>query len=451
MNLTIHPGRSIQGIVASHGEISLPGDKSLSHRAAILSAMAVSDSKIDNFQVSGVTRVMLDALTQLNIPWILDNQRLSVEGRGLRSWSVPSQPIFCGNSATTIRLLAGALAAGGVPVILDGSAGLRRRPMDRIVDPLQQMGVAIHSTGGCAPLELQRSPMPLKALEYTLPVASAQVKTCLLLAALSADGATILHEPGPSRDHTERMLRSLGVQIESTLWDAKTGDMPMITTRLTLPRGGFALPGLHMFLPGDPSAAAFLVVAALITPDSLIRLEGVLLNPTRTGLLDVLLSMGAKIDWQITGQTNGEPTGWIEAASSDLKATQVRGPLVVRMIDEFPAFAVAAACAEGKTVVCEAEELRTKESDRIAALAGELRKIGVVVHETADGFEIDGGRGFSGGMVQSHGDHRLAMSLAVAGLRAKSAVTVEDAQVIGESFPSFVAIVRQLGADIEVG
>jgi 3-phosphoshikimate 1-carboxyvinyltransferase len=241
------------------------------------------------------------------------------------------------------------------------------------------------------------------------------------------------------------------VQIESTLWDANTGDVPKITTRLTLPRGGFTLPGLQVFLPGDPSAAAFLVVAALITPGSWIRLEGVLLNPTRTGLLDALLSMGAKIDWQITGQTHGEPTGWIQAATSDLKATQVKGPLVVRMIDEFPVFAVAAACAEGKTVVREAEELRTKESDRIAALAGELRKIGVMVHETEDGFEIDGGWGVDGGLVQSHGDHRLAMSLAVAGLRAKSALTVADAQVIGESFPSFTAILRQLGADFEVG
>jgi len=311
--------------------------------------------------------------------------------------------------------------------------------------------VAIRSTGGCAPLEIQRSPMPLRALEYTLPIASAQVKTCLLLAALSAEGVTILHEPGPSRDHTERMLRSLGVQIESTLWDSTAGDAPTITTRLTPPARSLSLPGIHLRLPGDPSAAAFLVVAALITPGSSIRLEDVLLNPTRTGLLDALIAMGGKVDWQVTGETNGEPTGWIQAATSDLKATQVRGPLVVRMIDEFPAFAVAAACAEGRTVVREAEELRTKESDRIAALAGELRKIGVVVHETADGFEIDGGRSLNGGTVQSHGDHRLAMSLAVAGLKAKSALTVADAQVIAESFPSFISILRQLGADIEAG
>jgi 3-phosphoshikimate 1-carboxyvinyltransferase len=249
------------------------------------------------------------------------------------------------------------------------------------------------------------------------------------------------------------MLRSLGVEIESTLWDS-TGDTgggePTVTTRLVPPRRGQSLPGFNLRLPGDPSAAAFLVVAALITPGSRIRLEGVLLNPTRTGLLDALQAMQAKLTWQATGEMNGEPVGWIEATFSELGAIEVSGPLVVRMIDEFPAFAIAAACATGVTTVREATELRTKESDRITALVGELQKIGVSIRETPDGFEINGGRSILGGIVEPQGDHRLAMALAVAGLRADSSITVRDSQLIAESFPTFTEILGRLGGEIEI-
>ena len=452
MNLTVFPGTSLQGTVHSQGQYALPGDKSLSHRAGILAALAQGESVVDNFQVSGVTRAMLEALTLLGISWELAGHQLRVHGKGLHGFQESSQAIHCGNSATTIRLLAGALAASGTPAILDGSFGLRRRPMERIVAPLRQMGVDIRSTDGCAPLVLGRSSMPLKALDYTLPVSSAQVKTCLLLAALAADGITILREPGPSRDHTERMLRSMGIIIESARDHAMGGDGSEKDQYLTIlepPQPGTSLAPLQIQLPGDPSAAAFLIVAALITPGSHLILDGVLLNSTRTGLLDVLQSMGAKLEWEIAGEPSGEPVGKITVHYSPLKSTQVSGTLVVRMIDEFPAFAVAAACAQGRTVVRDASELRTKESDRISALAGELRKLGIRIDETEDGFEIEGGGQFHGAVVQPHGDHRLAMALAVAGLAAENPLTVQDSQIIEESFPAFSAILQRLGGQLE--
>ena len=453
MNLTIYPSSSLQGVIRSQGAGSLPGDKSLSHRAAILAALAEGESVVDNFQVSGVTRAMLEALTILGIRWELIGQRLTVQGKGWHGFQAPDRPIDCGNSATTIRLLAGALAASGIPAILDGSPGLRRRPMERIVTPLKQMGVDIQSENGCAPLILGRSALPLKPLDHTLPVASAQVKTCLLLAALAADGVTTLREPGPSRDHTERMLRAQGVEIESALWqkqESRDVDREIYRTTLKPPPASSSLQPLRIHLPGDPSAAAFLIVAALITPGSRLVIDGVLLNPTRTGLLRALRAMGAQLEWEVTGESAGEPVGNIRVEYSSLNPTQVTGSLVVRMIDEFPVFAIAAACSRGKTVVKDAVELRAKESDRISALAGELRKLGVQIVETPDGFEVDGGGRIDGGTANSCGDHRLAMALAVAGLAADAPVVVQDSQVIAESFPSFTTILRRLGGNLEI-
>jgi 3-phosphoshikimate 1-carboxyvinyltransferase len=434
----------LRGEVGISGEPALPGDKSLSHRAALFAALADGESRVENFLVSGVTRAMLDALSALGVPWDLHERRLIVRGVGLQP-PARDEPvrIDCGNSGTTMRLLAGALAAWDLPAVLDGSPGLRRRPMRRIVAPLQDMGVDIQAVDGRAPLVIRPVNRPLRAVQHDLPVASAQVKTCLLLAALAAGGATTLREPGPSRDHSERMLASMGAGLERA---RREGEHPYVT-RLSPPEPRRLKP-LALTLPGDISAAAFLVVAALITPGSEITLRSVGLNPTRTGLLEALGRMGADLQISNRGEQGGEPLGDLTVRYSRLRGVPVAGELVVRMIDEFPAFAVAAACAQGETVVTEAEELRYKESDRISALCGQLSALGADVSETPDGFVIRGGAPLRGGAVQPHGDHRLAMSLAVAGLAAQGPVTVHDAPIIAESFPAFSEVLGQLGAQV---
>jgi 3-phosphoshikimate 1-carboxyvinyltransferase len=443
--LTVYPGAALDGEAGA--EQGLPGDKSLSHRAALFAAMAQGESRIDNFLVSGVTEAMLEALSALGVSWHLEGTTLFVHGVGLRS-AAGGCPVNegvmldCGNSATTLRLLAGALAAWGAQATLDGSAGLRRRPMRRIVEPLQSMGVEITSNEGCAPLVVSAAALPFRSLEYSLPVASAQVKSCLLLAALSADGSTSLVEPGPSRDHTERMLHAMGVEVSNSPLDGGRW-----ITHLSPPRT-LALSPINISLPGDISAAAFLIVAGLITPGSQITLRQVGLNPTRTGLLDTLREMGARLELANLGEQAGEPVGDLTIRYSPLHGVRVGGERVVRMIDEFPIFAVAAACASGETQVCEAEELRYKESDRISALGQELRRLSVDFSETPDGFIIQGGRSLQGGQVQSHGDHRLAMSLAVSGLVSRQPVQVDGAEMIHESFPAFTAVLRLLGANV---
>ncbi len=436
MKLISTPGNSI------HGELTLPGDKSLSHRALLFAALAHGESVIDNFLMAGVTKVMLDALKSLGVDWEFKGGRLIVQGRGLNGLKPPAASIQCGNSATTIRLLTGALAAAGVPAVLDGSPGLRRRPMKRIVTPLQEMGVPIEASGeGTAPIRLEArlKNQLLRAVDYRLPVSSAQVKTCLLLAALAADGTCILHEPQPSRDHTERMLAMMGVNIQAEGRQVKL--TPSQPTQLR---------PLHLSLPGDISSAAFLIVAALITPGSQITLRDVLLNPTRTGLLDALRAMGGEITVQNISERGGEPVGDITVTHSRLHGTQVDGPLVVRMIDEFPAFAVAAAYAHGRTDEREAAELRNKESDRIAVLSRELRALGANIEESRDGFTIQGDGALRGGLVNPSGDHRLAMALAVAGLAAQQTVTVQAAEIIGESYLDFVSGLQSLGAGMRL-
>lgn len=441
MNLIVNSGASLQG------ETRLPGDKSISHRAALLAALAEGESRIENFLTSGVTHVLLDALTCLGVGWRLEDNRLMVQSQGLSAWRPPATPINCGNSATTLRLLAGALAAAGLPAILDGTPGLRARPMQRIIEPLQRMGVPIAGENGRAPLRVDRARRPLLPLDYTLPVASAQVKSCLLLAALAAEGPTTLREPAPSRDHTERLLRSLGADITSKRINQGIPASTQYMTQLYPPKP-LRLPPFTLNVPGDFSAAAFLIVAALITPGSRVSLADVGLNPTRTGLLDALLEMGANIQICSLRELNGEPIGDLIIQASALHATRVDGSLVVRMIDEFPAFAVAAAFAQGQTIVRQAEELRYKESDRIAALCAELRALGVDVEEAQDGFCIQGGAPPRGGAVHSHGDHRLAMALAITGLASQQPVKVMDSDVIGESFPAFVETLRNLGGQL---
>jgi 3-phosphoshikimate 1-carboxyvinyltransferase len=445
MQLTVLPSNALKGTFGGSTTPGLPGDKSISHRAALLAGMASGDSHIENFMVSGVTRVLLKALELLGVEVELSGNVLRVHSPGYRKWKTPAFALNCGNSATTMRLLAGAIAASGVQAVLDGSDSLRRRPMDRIIEPLLAMGVSIQGTpDGCAPLKIggrsQRT--KLHPLEYSLPVASAQVKTCLLLAGLAASGQIILHEPETSRDHTERMLSGMGIQIDETFL---TGH----TIRLS-PESEYEISPLNMQVPGDFSSAAFLIVAGLIAPGSQIQLSGVGLNETRTGLLDVLKTMGGNI--LITGQSilHSEPVGNLIIRSSALQGVTVQGSLVVRMIDEFPALAAAAIYALGTTSVRDAEELHYKETDRITSLCEELSNIGATIAASPDGFILQGDRSIHGGTVASHKDHRLAMSLAVAGLASQTGVVVKNAEIIRESFPAFIDVLGSAGANIQV-
>lgn len=440
MTLTIFSSQALKGSVA------LPGDKSLSHRAAVFSALAAGQSRVENFLISGVTSRMLDALTRMSIPWKLEGTTLTVDGKGIGGFAVPFAPLNCGNSATTIRFLAGALAASGTPAVLDGSEGLRRRPMDRIIQPLQQMDVNIKGKNGFAPLSLGVSQLPLKGGVFSIPVSSAQVKSCLLLAGLSAREPVTVDEPGFSRDHTERMLSGMGVSIHT---DKKVIDDSIhYQTHLIPPSTKYSLKPLNMVIPGDFSSAAFIIVAALITPGSEVTLNNIGLNATRTGLLDVLLSMGASIQIVARPSSNGEPVGDLTVRHSLLKGINISGEQVVRMIDEFPIFAVAAAYAEGTSTVKDASELRLKESDRIRVLCAEMKNLGADIEETADGFIIHGHGELTGGTIDPHGDHRLAMSMAVAGLASTSPVNIQQPEIMDESFPGFADVLTGLGASL---
>ena len=445
MKLSVYPGQPLRGT------LRLPGDKSLSHRAALFAALAQGESVFENFLNAGVTRAMLEALTDLGIIWQMDGQTLRVEGKGLNGFSAPAQALNCGNSATTLRLLAGALAAAGIPGVLDGSPGLRRRPMRRIVEPLQQMGVPVEAGAGfTAPLHLAYRPSSrrLSGMRHELSIASAQVKSCLLLAGLAAASPIEVVEPAASRDHSERMLRLMGVSIQHTRLSIPGTDR--ISKSLThLDPCSFELRPLQLNLPGDISAAAFFIVAALITPGSDILIEHVLLNPGRTGLLDVLLSMGADIHIEMETANEWEPSGNLRVRYSALHGQSVSGDTVVRMIDEFPAFAVAAVYAEGKTAVRDASELRTKESDRIHALQ-ELVHLGANIDEQADGFDVHGRAALSGGQANAQGDHRMAMALSIAGLAARNPVSVDGAEIISESLPGFSTALQELGAQVVI-
>lgn len=421
MTLSLDPA-----IRPMQGRVTLPGDKSLAHRAALFAALAEGSSTIRNYPDSGVTRAMRGALESLGVPSRLEDGVLTLSGNGLRPFPRSGALANCGNSGTTIRLLAGAVAATRSAAVLDGSAGLRKRPMNRIADPLRLMGAVISTTDGHAPLTL--SPAPLHGMNYTLPVASAQVKSCLELAALGADAPVTLHEPGPSRDHTARMLRAMGATVVSAG-----------LTETVHPAS--VLRPLNGTLPGDISSAAFLLAAAAIVPGSRITVVDVGINPTRTGVLDVLSAMDARITTANEHVEFGEPIGDVTLEAAPLHGVEIAGDLVVRSIDEFPAIAAVAAFAEGDTVVRGAEELRYKETDRVAAIVAQLGALGAEVEERPDGFSVRGGT-LKGGTARANGDHRLAMSMALCGLRAP--VAVEGAEILNESFPEFESLLSSL-------
>ena len=431
------------------GRVAVPGDKSLAHRAALFAALAPGISEIANYPDSGVTRAMRGALASLGVTSTLEDGVLRLDGsvRRIDREGVAAPVAYCGNSGTTFRLLAGALAATGASAVLDGSAGLRRRPMDRIAEPLRLMGADVSSVDGHAPLSFR--PAKLHGIDYELPIASAQVLSCLQLAALGADSPSTFHVPGPVRDHTTRMLRAMGAEMDENGSTIRVN--PLVPSVHSRAIGCFdALRPLSGTLPGDISSAAFLFAAAAIVPGSRVMVPNVGTNVTRTGILDVLAEMGAKVSVTGPGDTFGEPVGDVTVEAAPLRGVDIRGNLVVRCIDEFPAIAAVAAFAEGTTCVRDATELRYKESDRIAAIVSQFRALGAEVEEYPDGFSIRGGT-LKGGIATAGGDHRLAMSLALCGLRAVQPVAVDGAEILDESFPGFVSALDGLRAGQSFG
>ena len=412
------------------GRFTLPGDKSLSHRAAILGAMAEGRTLVRNYSSAADCRSTLSCLRGLGVAVGHRADEVTIEGRGVGSWRAPAAALDAENSGSTIRMLAGALAGRPFRAVMTGDDSLRRRPVERVAAPLRAMGATVLTSGGKPPITIEGG--RLRGLTYDLPVASAQVKTAVLLAGLQAEGRTTVREPSPSRDHTERMLPAFGVRVERDGLAATV-------------EGGARLRGTEVAIPGDASSAAFLVVAALVLPDSEVRLDGVLLSPTRTAFLDVLRGMGGRVEARLEA-TDPEPVGSIVASSSSLTGTTVDPALVPSLIDEVPALAAAAAFARGRFTVSGASELRVKESDRIAALAEGLAALGARVRELPDGLVVDGGAPLRGARVRSHGDHRIAMALSVAALAAEGATEVEGAECVAVSFPGFYALLERARA-----
>lgn len=424
--LVISSGNSL------HGSTTVPGDKSISHRAVLFGMLAEGRTQVRGWLAAGDTEASLRAAQSLGVQIDRhDTNTLTIHGGRLKP---PSGALDLVNAGTGIRLLAGIMAGQPFPSVLDGSDQLRRRPMKRIITPLAQMGAQIDAVEGRAPLTI--SPAKLQGITYEMPMASAQVKSAVLLAGLYAEGETTVLQPGPARDHTERMLAAMGVDL--------TTDGVHVTL---LP--GEPLHPLDITVPGDFSSAAFLIVAAIIVPGSDITLTGINLNRTRTGLLDVLLEMGADIAVLNERVEGGEPVGDLRVRHSGLRGVEVGGDTVVRMIDEFPVLMVAALCAEGETLVRDAQELRVKETDRIAVMAGELRKLGAEVIELEDGFRITGTHRLAGAVVDGHDDHRVAMSMSVAALVVEGETTVLDARCADDSFPGFAETLAKLGAAVD--
>ncbi|MHB1059656.1 MAG: 3-phosphoshikimate 1-carboxyvinyltransferase [Rhodanobacter sp.] len=425
MDWSSQPGRPL------HGSVRVPGDKSVSHRALMLAAIAGGDSRIRGFLEGEDTRATAAVLSQLGvrIDTPSPGERV-VHGVGLHGLRGAAQPLDCGNAGTGMRLLAGLLAGQAFDSTLTGDASLSKRPMRRVTDPLASMGARIDTREGLPPLHVHGG-QPLQGIRYELPVASAQVKSALLLAGLYAAGETEIVEPHPTRDYTERMLAAFGWPIAFTPGCAKL-------------RGGHALRATDVEVPADFSSAAFFLVAASIVPGSELRLPAVGLNPRRTGLLQALRLMGADILVEHEREAGGEPVGDLLVRHAPLHGVELPEALVPDMIDEFPALFIAAAVASGRTVIRGAGELRVKESDRIATMASGLRALGATIEETPDGAIIQGGR-LGGGTVESHLDHRIAMSFAVAGLVAAGPVRINDCSHVATSFPGFPELANGCG------
>jgi 3-phosphoshikimate 1-carboxyvinyltransferase len=418
------------------GEVVLPGDKSISHRAAILNSLASGKAEIDNFAPGADCLSTVRCLRALGVKigrtGSGDSPILSVSGTGEDGLKEAVNVLDAQNSGTTMRLLGGLLASQPFLSVITGDASLRNRPMGRLIEPLRLMGADVRGRGqdSFAPLVIKGK--KLRGIDFTLPVPSAQIKSAILLAGLFARGNTFLHQKTVSRDHTERMLRQMGASLES-----KGNSITLLP--LTGP-----LRALDLRVPGDISSAAYFLVAAAIHPDARIVIRDCGINPTRTGIIDILLAMGARLKIENERLEAGEPLADIVVKSSELKGIEAGGDIIPRLIDEIPVLAVAGCAARGKTVIKDAGELRVKESDRIATVVKELSRLGAQIEPLPDGMAIHGGRLLSGTEVDSHFDHRLAMSLAVAGLIAKGETTIKHARAAQVSYPAFWQTLRQI-------
>jgi 3-phosphoshikimate 1-carboxyvinyltransferase len=428
MTEQVSPAHSI------HGVIRVPGDKSISHRYAMLASIAEGESEIFNYSTGADCQSTLSCVGALGVDFDFtqeaDHRVLKIRGKGLEGLQAPQHPLDAGNSGSTMRMLTGILAAQSFTTKFSGDDSLAKRPMGRIMAPLSEMGAHIDATNSqYPPLTIHGS--PLYAINYDLPVPSAQVKSCVLLAGLYAEGETTVREPIPTRDHTEIALRELGADVT-------------LEPRLARLRGPAHLSAKKLFVPGDLSSAAFFLVAALVARDADLIIADVGLNPTRTAVLDVLRGMGASIKLLHVEQTNGELVGNLQIRTSRIRGGTIEGATTAAVIDEIPVFAVLGAVSEEGLIVRNAAELRVKETDRIDTLARNLRSMGITVSTTGDGIEIPGKQKFRAGQLKSYGDHRIAMAFSIAALAADDTSGIEDADAASVSFPEFFDTLRQV-------
>jgi 3-phosphoshikimate 1-carboxyvinyltransferase len=419
------------------GSARVPGDKSIAHRALLLGALAEGTTDVSGLPASADVAASLAAVQALGATVERRGDDVRIRGRGIGLGTADTIRIDCANSGTTMRLVTGLTAAGPGTVLLSGDASLTRRPMERVAAPLRAMGGEVETTDGHAPVTVRGR--PLQGISWTLPVASAQVKSAILLAGLRAAGRTTVHEPLPTRDHTERLLEHLGGQVERSPGAVAVG-------------GGQRLRGAPVPLPGDPSSAAFFAVAALLVPGSELLIRDVGINPTRTGFLDILARMGGAVEVVGAHEVAGEPRADLRVRAAALRGITIAPEEIPAAIDELPVLCVAAALATGETRISGAGELRVKESDRLAALE-QLARLGVGVEATTDGLVIagSGGQRLRGARIDPRGDHRIAMAFAVAGLVAEGGVVIDDPGCVDVSFPGFFARLAELGAQVEGG
>jgi len=417
------------------GSIKVPGDKSISHRCIMLGSLANGTTEVSGFLQGEDALATLKAFQAMGVDIQRDGDKVTIHGVGLHGLKKPNEPLDLGNSGTSMRLMSGILAAQKFDTELTGDVSLSKRPMGRVINPLSEMGAVIESDDGKPPLKIKGGQL-LKGIYYNLPVASAQVKSCVLLAGLYAQGDTCVVEPETTRDHTERMLKGLDYQVNVT-------DNKMCLT------GGGELTATQFQVPSDISSAAFFMVAGCIAPQSDITLEGVNINPTRTGVIDILKLMGANLILANEREIGGELLADIRVQSSDLKGINIPPEFVPLAIDEFPAIFIAASCAEGETVLTGARELRVKESDRIQVMADGLDILGIENTVLEDGIKIQGGSFQKPtGVIRSHHDHRISMSFAMASVRCRHTIEIDGVDNVATSFPNFVALSNAIGLDI---
>ncbi|MFJ7734830.1 3-phosphoshikimate 1-carboxyvinyltransferase [Lysinibacillus sp. NPDC097287] len=406
------------------GTLTIPGDKSVSHRSVMFGSIATGRTTVSGFLLGEDCLSTIDCFRKLGVKIEVDGTNVTIDSDGIDAWQEPTEVLYTGNSGTTTRLMLGILAGSAVHTVMTGDASIGKRPMRRVIDPLRQMGAHItgRANGQYTPLAIQGT--TLQAIDYQMPVASAQVKSAILLAGLRAEGTTIVRETEVSRDHTERMLRQFGAQV-----DVENGVVSF--------KGGQTLTGTHVSVPGDISSAAFFLVAGAICQGSDITLENVGVNPTRDGIIEVLQNMNATMSMVQENDGQAEPTATIRIQTSTMNGTTIEGAIIPRLIDEIPIIALLATQAHGKTIIKDAEELKVKETDRITAVVDELKKLGANIEATDDGMIIEGPTPLNGASLKTYGDHRIGMMGAVAALITNGTVTLDDADCIAVSYPEF--------------